>query len=195
VYIGSSDYTLNGNKFGPSTQIRHLQLLKASWSTINFVLFMHKSRIYDLRKGTLCDKIISLLDKYSREKQVSKVVTGHSASGISPLLSSWEVWRRSRHLFALLPCSTRKLPCLPVCEKAKPRYSIILGRESKFRSCRRGVLLLRESTTTKWSESAPFPNRSQLKENLDKVETTRAKWDGPFCTLAPYAVTTSSERG
>ena len=40
--------------------------LKATRFTVYFVLLMHKSMIYDLRKDILCDEIISLLDKYGK---------------------------------------------------------------------------------------------------------------------------------
>ena len=33
---------------------------------VYFVLLMHKSMIYDLRKDSLCDKVITLLAKYGK---------------------------------------------------------------------------------------------------------------------------------
>ena len=76
------DKQAGGRSFSPKSY--WVLDLKATWCTVYFLLFMHKSMIYDLRKDILCDKIITLLDKYIPEKRVYKVVTGRSASGISP---------------------------------------------------------------------------------------------------------------
>ena len=67
----------------------------------------------------------------------------------------------------MLPCSTRQLPYVCVQKPSQGTPSFEVGNQSFWVMPTRFVAAAGKKNNQRWCESALFPNRSQLRENLD----------------------------